>query len=563
MASHSDSQALVQLLQAAMGVLDLGDTDSLKQTGTALCDRLQNPNIRIAIFGPFNYGKSTLLNALLGDKTVPIDLIPTTGAAILVRYGETLHTTITLTHGQKIEADGTEILQEYAVLDEQRRMRDDVEAVEVTCPHDFLKTGVEFLDLPGTDDQAAQDELVKHQLLTANVVIQLLDGRKLMTLSEREHLRDWLLDRGMETVVFVVNFLNLMEPSDQKQVMRRMRFVAESFRSKLPPGVSNLYRVDALPALRACLKGDRAQVTSSGLPALETALQTITSGLSVGYPDPAQIRIVKVQLQGAIAAKIQTLSAIINGAVTAKQQKKVRLQKQAQELIAKGFLEACQSVEDWAAPRSLLKHYGRSLTMALIEQKYDRWLQDELKAGWQAQKQSLIAWVKKAADFFQLPAPPIPIVRFPAKPEVITQRLPQEAPKNNKGLEEEAAPVAIATGLGWLMGGPIGAAVMGGASYVLTQTSDRIVAFSTGEKGEKQEVSFDLAYAEAAETYLRAFSQAALDAIAEYREQTHEMIYPPIRQELSPTAESTQDSHQLSLLRSIYEQLEQVGESAN
>ncbi|EAM52207.1 hypothetical protein CwatDRAFT_5335 [Crocosphaera watsonii WH 8501] len=37
---------------------------------------------------PFNYGKSTLLNALLGEKTLPIDLIPTTGAAIYVKYGE-------------------------------------------------------------------------------------------------------------------------------------------------------------------------------------------------------------------------------------------------------------------------------------------------------------------------------------------------------------------------------------------------------------------------------------------------------------------------------------------
>ena len=290
MASHRESQALVPLLQSAVGALNLRDTDALKQEVTVLCDRLQNPNIRVAIFGPFNYGKSTLLNALLGDKTVPIDLIPTTGAAILVRYGEALHTTITLTNGSQIEAAGTEILQEYAVLDEQRRMRDDVESVEVTCPHEFLKTGVEFLDLPGTDDQAAQDELVKHQLLSANVIIQLLDGRKLMTLGEREHLRDWLLDRGLETVVFVVNFLNLIEPEDQKQVMRRMRFVAESFRSKLPSGVSNLYRVDALPALRACLKGDRAQVESSGLPALETALQTITAGLSSGYPEPTQVR---------------------------------------------------------------------------------------------------------------------------------------------------------------------------------------------------------------------------------------------------------------------------------
>ena len=56
------------------------------------------------------------------------------------------------------------------------------------------------------------------------------------------------------------NFLNLLDISEQKQVQNRLLFVAESFRANLPPGFSNLYRVDALPALRARLKGDVAEV---------------------------------------------------------------------------------------------------------------------------------------------------------------------------------------------------------------------------------------------------------------------------------------------------------------
>ncbi len=54
-----------------------------------------------------------------------------------------------------------------------------------------------------------------------------------------------------------------------------MLFVAESFPVELPVGFSNLYRVDALPALRARLKGDVAAANSSSLVAFETALQNI------------------------------------------------------------------------------------------------------------------------------------------------------------------------------------------------------------------------------------------------------------------------------------------------
>ena len=556
MAPSQDSQALIQVLQSAMGLLHLEETDDLRHAVSALCDRLQTPNIRIAVFGPFNYGKSTLLNALLGDKAVPMDLVPTTGAPILIRYGEALHTTIRLRSGEIIQAPGTGILEDYAVLDQQRQMRQDVESVEVQCPHEFLKLGVEFLDLPGTDDQAEQNELVHHQLLTANIVIQLLDGRKLMTLSEREHLRDWLLDRGIETVLFVVNFLNLMETDDQKQVMRRMRFVAESFRSKLPAGVSNLYRVDALPALRACLKGDRTQVEASGLPVLETALQTVTEQCMAGPSLSPQVHTVQAQVADAIAAKIQALSATMKQQSQAKQEKKVELQTKAQALIAKSFQETCQTVEEWASPQNLLRNYGRSLTMALIDQQYGSWLQEHLKTGWQAQKQALIASVKKATDFFQLPAPPIPIVQFPDPPQVDGPEEQETKQKTKRGLEEEAAPVAIATGLGWLMGGPVGAAVMGGASYVLTHGSERLVASS--QKADKQEdaVTIDLAYAAAAEAYVRQFSQAVVDAIADYQTQTHSIIHSPLHADPSSPKEEP-EQHQLTLLRSLYDELTQ------
>jgi replication fork clamp-binding protein CrfC len=271
MAAHRPPEIL-SALQNAIGLLELDRSHPLRQTTIALEQSLQQSSFRIAVFGPFNYGKSTLLNAILGDLILPIDLIPTTGAAITVGYGEPLKTEIHLKDGQKITAENVEILKDYAVLDDQRRMREDVAAVEVYCPHSWLKTGVELLDLPGTDDQEAQDALVRDRLLTADLVVQVLDGRKMMTLGEREHLRDWLLDRDIKTVVFVVNFLNLLEPEEQKQVANRMRFVAESFRAKLPPGVSNLYRVDALPALRARLKGDSSAAQTSGLVAFESAL---------------------------------------------------------------------------------------------------------------------------------------------------------------------------------------------------------------------------------------------------------------------------------------------------
>ena len=102
---------LIALLRSLLGILELNSTSSLYRDTVAICDCLTNPTYRIAVFAPFNHGKSTLLNALLGSKTLPIDLIPTTGAAICVTYGEGLKTVIRLKNGSKIEREGINILK--------------------------------------------------------------------------------------------------------------------------------------------------------------------------------------------------------------------------------------------------------------------------------------------------------------------------------------------------------------------------------------------------------------------------------------------------------------------
>ncbi|HBY79822.1 MAG TPA: dynamin, partial [Cyanobacteria bacterium UBA11148] len=326
---------LANSLRATLGVLELDKTSPLYRDAVSICDYLENPIFRIAVFGPFNYGKSTLLNALLGQRTLPIDLIPTTGAAIHVRYGSDLHTRITLIDGKEISENGTDILKQFAILDGDRRMRDDVINVEVFCPHPFLQTGVELLDLPGTDDREAQDVLVRDQLITADLVVQVLDARKLMTLGERENLRDWLMDRGIKTVVFVANFLNLLEPDDQKQVYNRLLFVAESFRSELPNNISNLYRVDALPALRARLKGDTAAAQTTGLAMFESALQSIVvtkeKNLSIRFP---RVELIANQVKQAGEVKVQAIATELSTAEE-KNKAKFEIKQKAQKLIKK------------------------------------------------------------------------------------------------------------------------------------------------------------------------------------------------------------------------------------
>ncbi|MBW4621910.1 MAG: dynamin family protein [Cyanosarcina radialis HA8281-LM2] len=541
----NDKSHLASCLRSALGLLELDRNSQLYRNSVALCDYLEEPIFRIAVFGPFNYGKSTLLNAILGERTLPIDLIPTTGAAIYVRYGTELHTRITLTDGTEISEPGTDILKRFAILDERRRMNEDVASVRVYCPHSWLQTGVELLDLPGTNDREAQDALVRDKLLTADLIVQVLDARKLMTLGERENLRDWLLDRGIKTVIFVINFLNLLESEEQKQVYNRLLFVAESFRSELPNNISNLYRVDALPALRARLKGDVAAAQSAGLAIFESALQNLVAVQreNLTYKLP-RIEIIAAQIQQELQNKRAAIASQIE---TAKQQKqqKLELQQKAQKLIKQAFQSSISDLQSWLYLPKLLELYQTELATALQQGTFSTWENNILKPAVLERQQAIEHWVNKASEFFDRQHPGKLLISFPPAPQI---SLPP--PKTEKkSSDPDLTPVAIATGLGWILGGPVGAAVVGGATYFLDRNpqSDKADLSSSVDLQPAAKICTD-----AAQEYLSNFSTQACQRIDRYEKQAEPVMNLPVEPERSPL---TTAHHQLNLLDNLLESL--------
>ncbi|WGV24361.1 dynamin family protein [Halotia branconii] len=515
---------LAASLKSASDLLNLNSTSQIHQNVITVCNHLANPNFRIAVFGPFNHGKSTLLNAILENRTLPIDLIPTTGAAITVKYGSDVRTRIMLINGTEVYRSGTEILQQFAILDGNRQMRKDVASVEVFCPHPFLETGVEFVDLPGTNDREEQDNLVKKQLLGVDLVVQLLDARKLMTLGERENLRDWLLDRGIKTVIFVANFINLLEPDEQKQVQNRLLFVAESFRAALPPGFSNLYRVDALPALRARLKGDVAAATSSGLVAFEAALQNIVGILQQNRGDVRSPRVQAIadQIQQSLKAKIDPILIEIQS-FDEKQNTKIEIKQKAANLINQGFINSSRELREWLALPNLFAKYQADAAVALVENNFKSWQTNVLKKDLTELQLAVVKWLYQAYNFFQAERPEDLSISFPSEPQVT---LPPR-PNNSDDLSQPSS-IAVGGGIGWLLGGPVGAAVVGSISYLLNKNLQQEDEKLANESYHQQVAKICIV---AIEDYFSRFSYQGLSTLAAYEQQAIKIICFEVAQE--------------------------------
>jgi GTPase SAR1 family protein len=525
------NSSLLTYLQTAANKLEIDSRSRLGNDLKTLANKADRSNYQIAVFGPFNHGKSTLLNAILGNKTLPIDLIPTTGAAIKVVYGEELATKITLTNGQIISAKNTDILTEFATLDDDHRMRDDVLEVEVSFPHPFLKTGVELIDLPGTNDRDEQDNLVRDRLLAADLVVNVLDVRKLMTLGEREHLRDWLENRGINTVVFVANFTNMLEPEEQKEVQHRLRFVAESFRSQLPPGISNLYRVDALPALRARLKGDDNTLHTSGLSAFISALQAIVSHQREQLTEVRLpvLQSIGLEIQGLLQEQIVNLKTEIND-TNAKCDRELALKRQAQQLIQAGWETSLKEVEQWLYLPNLISFYQTPLTTAIQKSGFSEWESSNVRPRLQHSQQEINDWVAKAESFFNTPSvEPLKII-LPDPPEVLLPEQSIPSPPERTSTLDGLTPTAIATGLGWVLGGPLGAIVAGSATTIANKLSgDRSSDNTSNSNNIDNSAQILEAYTDAAADYLFRLNTETIETIKAYRDRATVAINPEIK----------------------------------
>ncbi|MEL7243354.1 MAG: DnaJ domain-containing protein, partial [Cyanobacteria bacterium J06573_2] len=368
---------------------------------------------------------------------------------------------------------------------------------------------------------------------------------------ERENLRDWLLDRGIETVIFVANFINLLEPEEQKQVQSRLRFVAESFRSKLPPGFSNLYRVDALPALRARLKGDVSAANTSGLVAFEAALQNIAATLKKDVETVSSPRIESIasQVQKNLKAKITPLLKEIKE-FDDKNKAKSEIKIKAETLIKKGFAQRLSELRNWFNLNNLLEKYQSDAATELANNNFQYWEKNNLKQDFDKLKTDLEKWLEQAYDFFKEQQPESLSISFPAHPEI---EIPPP-PDNYTG--GDAGAYAAAGGLGWLLGGPLGAAVGSGIAYLLDK--------GLQEDGENTAESYTDKIArnciDAVDGYFTKLSKEGLSVLEEYERKADKTIkFVPLNQDTSEIAAKRKELKQWhNSLNNLNTELEQA-----
>lgn len=150
-----------------------------------LLEALDRP-LLVTVMGEFNSGKSTFVNALLGEEVAPMGITPTTATINLLKYGAQRGGRVVYRDGlsRAVPWEKVPALLKGLDADEVRRIR----VVEVLYPLDVLQR-VNVVDTPGLNSIMPEHEATAREFIAqADAVVWLFTVDQAGKASEREAL---------------------------------------------------------------------------------------------------------------------------------------------------------------------------------------------------------------------------------------------------------------------------------------------------------------------------------------------------------------------------------------
>jgi ribosome biogenesis GTPase A len=131
-----------------------------------LAARVSEGRFYLACIGQFKRGKSTLINALVGECILPVGFVPVTAVPTVIRYGAQLRARVQFREGTWQDIDASN-LEQYVSEEHNPENTKGVAGAEVFVPSRLLSSGMCLVDTPGlgsvfTGNTAATQAFIPH-----------------------------------------------------------------------------------------------------------------------------------------------------------------------------------------------------------------------------------------------------------------------------------------------------------------------------------------------------------------------------------------------------------------
>ncbi|MEO1429049.1 MAG: dynamin family protein [Cyanobacteria bacterium J06633_8] len=249
---------------------------------------------RLLVLGDMKRGKSTFLNALIGERLLPSDVNPCTAVLTVLRYGAEKTVTVHFNDGKNPQSlDFDSFKHKYTIdpaeakrLEEEKKAAfPDVSHAVVEYPLPLLEKGIEIIDSPGLNDTEARNELSLGYVNNCHAILFVMRASQPCTLGERRYLENYIKGRGL-SVFFLINAWDqvkeaLIDPDDEEELREAEERLHKVFKANLAEYCvvdgqdiydERVFAISSIQALRKRLKNPTADLEGTGFTEFMAAL---------------------------------------------------------------------------------------------------------------------------------------------------------------------------------------------------------------------------------------------------------------------------------------------------
>ncbi len=231
----------------------LGDTlvNHLESWDNHIRSRRKDP-FTIVVVGEFKRGKSSFINALLGEKILTTDVVPETVTMNKLNFGMHKNEAV-LSGGRRLTLSDGE-LSRAALEKLMDEVGEPIRQLELWRPNERLKD-IRIIDTPGLNDVSDEylDTIVADAMAQADAVIYVYSVNTPLSRSEQMYIRYAILPQQYTKLFLVGNYCDLLRDTD---VLERMRSSMRERTELLIPG-ERTYLISALDEMCRALEQER------------------------------------------------------------------------------------------------------------------------------------------------------------------------------------------------------------------------------------------------------------------------------------------------------------------
>ena len=233
---------------------------SLLKQLNQIVDKQNDKILNISVIGEFATGKSSFINALVGQELLAVNALQGTTVAItIIEYGTTYKLSLVDKTGKANTQEYKNIsflssaLQHYTT---DPSYADTLSYVRVSVPSEILKNGFRIIDTPGTNSLEQWHEEITRRAINdiSDMSIILIDASRPMPVSLIDFVEN-TLGELVKDCIFIASKIDILRPNERVRVLKyiqqkiEMSFDIEEV-SVLPfasIALTNLFTKDKIP----------------------------------------------------------------------------------------------------------------------------------------------------------------------------------------------------------------------------------------------------------------------------------------------------------------------------